>query len=67
VYEVLMDFQSEPFGGNGWLVLWEFHPDGSIDVRTYSPYLDEFKTDVQAGFRNEFTLLPAAQELSAAP
>jgi len=46
VYEFLVDFQSEPNGGDGWFVLMEFRPDGNIYVDTYSPYLDEYKRTV---------------------
>lgn len=57
VYEVLMDYQSEEFGGNGYLVLWEFHPDGRVDVQAYSPYLDQVKSEVAGRFGNVFSLL----------
>lgn len=46
VYELLVDFQGEPNGGDGWFVLMEFRPDGNIYVDTYSPYLDEYKNAV---------------------
>lgn len=46
VYEMLSNFQSWPDGGQGWLRLIEFIPDGGEDgrdrvaVSTYSPVLD---------------------------
>ncbi len=51
VFEFLNDYQGEPYGGHGWLVLYEFQTDGKIEVKVYSPYLDEFKTDIDK-YRN---------------
>lgn len=57
VYELLADFQGEPLGGSGWLVLIEFAPDGTITARTYSPYLDTYNTTVdQYGFTNHIII-----------
>jgi len=45
VHELLTDFQSfHDMGGNGWLKLLHYDLDaGTIDVETYSPYLDEYR------------------------
>lgn len=43
VHQLLANFQSGPMGGNGYLRLLTFHWD-RIEVRTYSPYLDDFET-----------------------
>jgi Calcineurin-like phosphoesterase len=43
VYQLLADYQKGPEGGNGFIRL--FHVDeetNSIDVQTYSPYLDRY-------------------------
>lgn len=57
IYEMLMDYQSDPNGGNGFLVTMEFHPDNTIEIRAYSPYLGEYRTEVdQRGFTNHFMI-----------
>jgi hypothetical protein len=49
VYELLTDWQDE---GNGWLRTLEIDPDsGTITAKTYSPYLDQSKTDAANDFR----------------
>ena len=57
VYEILVDYQSDPNGGNGYLVLMTFYPEGRIEVRAYSPYLgqDRDVTD-RFGFNNHFII-----------
>lgn len=54
VHQMLANYQRmRPTNGNGFLRLYEFLPDGrTIQVRTYSPYWDIYKTDSQ----NQFTL-----------
>lgn len=57
VYEILMDFQFDPNGGNGWLGLLHFPAERDrIDVTVYSPYLDEEKHDAKGGFYVPFTI-----------
>lgn len=57
VYEFLVDYQSEPNGGNGWFALVHFTPDNKVLVDVYSPYLGEYKTDTDRyGFGNRFTI-----------
>lgn len=41
VHQLLADFQSGPMGGNGYLRLMTFYGD-RIEVKTYSPYLDDY-------------------------
>lgn len=41
VFELLFDWQAEPNGGNGWLGILTFHPDDTLEVVVYSPYLGE--------------------------
>lgn len=54
VHQMLVNYQRmRPKNGNGFLRLCEFLPDGeTIQVRSYSPVWDVYKTDVQ----NQFTL-----------
>jgi hypothetical protein len=56
VYEMLADYQDRPDGGEGWFRLVRFEPGAGTDgldrisVRTYSPKLDEYQTDVRSEF-----------------
>lgn len=58
VYQILADYQREPNGGDGWLRLMEFHPDGkTVQVKTYSTTKNQYRSDDD----NQFTLeLPPA-------
>lgn len=58
IFQVLANYQMHVNGGDGDLRLLEFHPDGRIEVSTYSPYRDAYKTDAE----NQFVL--AAGELA---
>ncbi|MFP7288253.1 S-layer homology domain-containing protein [Shouchella clausii] len=43
VIEMLADYQGGPSGGSGYLRLLKFDPvAGTLDVDTYSPYLDDY-------------------------
>jgi hypothetical protein len=45
VYELLVDPQNMANGGNGWIRLLEFDPDGTtVHVKTYSPFLNQWDT-----------------------
>lgn len=58
VNQVLADYQTLPNGGNGWLRIMTFHPaSNTIDVQTYSPWLNAYMTDSE----NQFTLIWHAQ------
>lgn len=47
----------EPVGGSGWLRILEFMPDSQVvQVKTYSPYLDQWYTD----WKNQFTMTRGA-------
>ncbi len=51
VVEVLADYQSRTNGGDGWLRLIQFEPaQRQIQIRTYSPVLDQFETDASSEF-----------------
>lgn len=59
VYELLFDWQNQPNGGNGWLGLITFNPDGTIRVRIYSPYLDEWASYVDGNsYTSEIVIEP---------
>ena len=59
VYSLLADYQGRPNGGDGWMRLMTFYPEtNEIKVRTYSPFLDEWETDVDS----EFSLYYEMQE-----
>jgi hypothetical protein len=51
IHTLLADYQDYPNGGNGWLRIMEFWPDtNEIKVKTYSPYLNQYKTDPDSEF-----------------
>lgn len=51
IYNLLTDYQSEPYGGTGWLRLYEFYPlENKIEAFTYSPSLDQYQTDANSQF-----------------
>ena len=57
VYEMLSDYQNLPSGGNGWLRILTFDTTaGSIGVRTFSPFLNSYKTDAGNQFEYELDL-----------
>lgn len=46
VHQLLANFQMDPQGGDGYLRVLRFNPaERHVEVQTYSPYLDRFKTD----------------------
>jgi hypothetical protein len=51
VYQMLANYQMQTNGGNGYLRLLEIDPvDGTIRATSYSPYLNQYKTDWQNAF-----------------
>jgi len=59
VYQMLLNSQFETNGGNGWLRLVEFLEDGTtVRVRTYSPFLDLYRTDPANQFEIRLSPLP---------
>jgi hypothetical protein len=57
VYSLLADYQNAPHGGDGWVVLMTFNPDNTVDVRGFSGYLNQFKTDIDRfGYDCSFTI-----------
>ena len=65
VFEMVANYQRRPQGGEGWMQLIEFDPaNDQINVKTYSPSLDEF----QVTRNSEFTFdVDFAERLGAAP
>jgi Calcineurin-like phosphoesterase/Carboxypeptidase regulatory-like domain len=46
VNQILSDYQSDPLGGGGFLRIIKISPSlNRVSVSTYSPYLNQFKTD----------------------
>ena len=57
VPQILANYQLEPRGGNGWLRLMRFVPgEDRVEVRTYSPQLEEFRTRASSQFNFEMPL-----------
>jgi len=56
VFEMLIDYQSDPNGGDGYFALFTFQPDGRIEVQAYSPYQGKNRE----AWGNHFFINPAA-------
>jgi len=52
VIQLLADYQDySPYGGNGFLRIMKFVPyEWKIEVKTYSPYLNQYETDTNSQF-----------------
>ncbi len=51
VSQMVVDFQNRPVGGESWMRLLEFLPDGrTIQVRDYCPLTDKYNTDNESQF-----------------
>ena len=51
VYTVLADYQGEAHGGDGWMRIMTFQPaQDQIQVATYSPTLDQYRTGASSQF-----------------
>ena len=60
VNQLLANYQLLTNGGNGYMRLLEFLPDGqTVHVRSYSPYLDSSFTGSDQDFTISMTSLPA--------
>lgn len=58
VHQILVDYQRDPTGGNGYLRLLQFHSDGkTVKVQDYSPVLDQASSQPKTNY--ELTLDPA--------
>lgn len=66
VHQMLLNTQFETNGGNGWFRILEFLDDGtSVRVRTYSPFLDLYRTDPANDYTIQLTPLPAVPQQTA--
>jgi hypothetical protein len=55
VHQMMANFQMNSNGGNGFLRLLKFDVDqGKIDVKTYSPYVDSYRTESYHQFELDF-------------
>jgi hypothetical protein len=62
VNQMFSNYQTVANGGNGWLRILKFHPSqNTIDVLTYSPFLNSYQTDAA----NQFTVYYQTPMLSA--
>ena len=62
MHEIAVSFNSSTWGNDGHMRLIEFLPDKvTVQVKTYSPYLDQYLTDEE----NQFILLLSAQPHSS--
>ncbi len=57
VYQILSDYQNEPNGGDGYLRILTFNPDSdTLQVSTFSPYLNSYKNGKDSSFSVNFSL-----------
>ena len=51
IYSLMSDYQGRTNGGNGWLRVMTFSPaNNTVQVQTYSPWLNQFETDADSQF-----------------
>jgi hypothetical protein len=59
VENLLIDTQSDPNGGNGWLRLYKFYPQqNQVSAVTYSPYLNQYDTSPGGAFTFPLKMTP---------
>jgi hypothetical protein len=59
VYQLLSDYQGFPEGGDGYLRIIKFVPsENTIYVKTYSPYLDSYRTNSDSQFELYYPMNP---------
>ena len=66
VNSLLADYQGRANGGDGWLRIMQFSPaNNTIQVKTYSPSLDQYETDGDSQFTLSYSMAsaPAAYQL----
>lgn len=67
VHEVVVDYQRDVNGGNGWMRLLQFLPDGrTVRTRDYSPTLHQTCTMPDRSYDMDFAPLDAANAKAAA-
>ncbi len=68
VHEILSDYQDSKNGGDGYLRLMEFLPDGrTVQVKTYSTTKDDYLTDPENQFTLQIAPAVAKQKAVAVP
>lgn len=50
VHQMLCNYQTWHEGGDGYLRLYEFHPDGTVQAKSYSPVLNRWLTEPNQQF-----------------
>jgi hypothetical protein len=66
VHQMVFNSQFETNGGNGWIRVLEFLNDGTtVHVRTYSPFLNVYRTDAANDFFFTLTQLPPVEYAAA--
>ncbi len=64
VYTILSDYQSRPFGGNGWIKILDFKPSmNKVFVKTYSTMLDLYESDWNSEYTLDYNMTPSYQLL----
>ena len=59
MHQILANYQMRAQGGEGYLRLVEFLPDGkTVQVKSYSPFLDKYLTDDAQQFTLELPPAP---------
>lgn len=59
VNALLADYQGRTGGGNGWLRILRFSPaNNTVQVQTYSPWLNQFETDADSQFTLSYNMEP---------
>jgi len=57
IHSLRSDYQDRANGGNGWLRLYQFLPfSNQIQVKTYSPYLNQFEVDADSEFTLDYAM-----------
>ncbi len=55
VHQMLANYQFlQPFGGNGFLRLLIVNPDGTVEVKSYSPIYNQFRSETDQAFEFDF-------------
>jgi len=68
VYQMLADYQNLTVIESGWLRLLQFCPQQhKIIVKTYSPYLNKYKTDPESEFTLDYNATSNAKVIPASP
>ncbi|MGB8190792.1 MAG: LamG-like jellyroll fold domain-containing protein [Chitinophagaceae bacterium] len=62
---ILADYQGRINGGDGWMRIMEFSPsNNTLNIKTFSPTLNQFETDADSEFSLSVDLAPAFSLIS---